>query len=258
MSKEPSRHIELDFVGNLRDLGGYKTQTGRKVAWGKLFRSSEPKPDNSHDVTLLKETVGISSVLDLRGSNESSQERIALFAEQGIRYQAIPLIAEAVGMGFDDETGVLDRISNLADFYLMVMINRRGFAERLANALEFIADPENQPVLFHCALGKDRTGILAAALLDILGVGEEDIMHDYHLTSSYMPGFIDDLVQTPHGKEFYDTFPSYMWDAQKESIKSVLAEITNKYGSFRNFLAENGCEPSLFSRLENTLLDGTE
>ena len=258
MTNDFSRHIKLEFIGNLRDLGGYLTHAGRKIAWRKLFRSGVPDHKNADDVAVLKQETGIASILDLRGSNECSREKVDLLTRNGIRYRSIPLLVDAVGPGYEDDTDLFTRISSLGEFYLLTMINQEGFAARLTEALEFVADPKNQPVLFHCALGKDRTGILSAAILDILGVPHEEIINDYHLTDSYMPEFLEQLTQTPDGLKFVETFPAYMWKAQKESMQTVLSEIIDNHGSFRDYLVNSGCDPSLFTRLEEAFLDGNE
>lgn len=251
------RHFDIGFVENLRDLGGYPARDGRETAWRTVFRSGELRHDNENDVQLLKQETGIKSVLDLRGRSEASQKAIDLLSSQEIVYFNIPLLGDVDGAGYEDDSEIITRVSSIGEFYMETMLNREDFAGKLATALEIIADPDNQPVLFHCMVGKDRTGILAAAILNILGVEDDHILFDYSLTQRNMPGFLDRLRKVYSDNALWiDLLPGYMWEAPRESMELVLTEIRNQFGSFRNYLITGGCDPSLFSRLENTLLNG--
>ena len=59
-------------------------------------------------------------------------------------------------------------------------------APALSESLRVLADPAQVPAVFHCAAGKDRTGVLAAIVLSLLGVDEETIVGDYALTAAAM------------------------------------------------------------------------
>src|SRR5436190_20780229 len=78
-------------------------------------------------------------------------------------------------------TMTLDRI------YLL-MLDR--YAERFVGVLRTLADDTAHPIVFHCAAGKDRTGLVAALLLALLGVDDETIAADYALTAEH----IDELI----------------------------------------------------------------
>ncbi len=56
--------------------------------------------------------------------------------------------------------------------------------DALSQALQVIGDPPGYPLVFHCAAGKDRTGVLSALVLDLLGVRREVIVEDYVLTTN--------------------------------------------------------------------------
>jgi protein-tyrosine phosphatase len=258
MDRNFTRHIDIEFVGNLRDIGGYTTKNGRTVAWRKLYRSAQPTPRTGEDVAALRRRTGINTVLDLRGSDEAKRECIDLMVGHSIRYHNVPLLTDAAGPGYESETARFDQVNNLGDFY-MVMIDNPSFTPKLIHALELIAEPANHPVLFHCAVGKDRTGILAAAVLSILGVSEEDIIDDYHMTDPNMPAFLENVKKSsPEGETFVNSFPDFMWHAARESMETVLQKVGEQYGSFRDYLTQRGCNTSLFTQLENALLDGNE
>jgi protein-tyrosine phosphatase len=255
MALEYSRHIDINFVGNLRDLGGYLTRDGRRVAWRRLFRSGELRHRTGEEVALLRQETGLMSVLDLRGDMEIRKESIDLLASSGIRYHNVPLIAGGGGPGPDDEEDLSARFTSMGEFYLFLM-GHEEFGRRLVTALEIIADTTNHPVLFHCTVGKDRTGVLSAVLLSTLGVEDEDIITDYNLTTPHMAGFIERMRGIPQAARMLDTLPGYFWEASRESMELVLSGLRRDHGSVRGYLEAHGGVSSLFSRLEDALLDG--
>ena len=254
-SRSYPRHIEIEFAGNLRDLGGYQTREGRTVAWRRLFRSGELRHKTERDVARLRQETGLASVLDLRGDTEIKEESVKLLYEVGIRYHNVPLITGGRDPGSDDEEELFKRFTNMGEFYVY-LLGHEDFSEKLARALEVIANSENHPILFHCTVGKDRTGILAAAVLNILGVADEDIITDYNLTTPHMAGFIERMKGIPEAEDMLEKFPAYIWEASRESMVLVLSEIRRNYGSVRGYLETNGTDSGLFDRLEQALLDG--
>jgi len=249
------RNIEIEFVGNLRDLGGYRTGKGSRVAWRRLYRSGELRHKTEEDVARLRRDTRLASVLDLRDDTEIREERVKLLSDGGIRYHNVPLITGRGSPDPDDEDEFNNRFTNMGEFY-MYLLGQEDFSEKLANALEIIANPENHPILFHCAVGKDRTGILAAAVLNILGVADEDIIDDYNLTTRNMPGFFERMKGIPEAEDMLEKLPAYLWEASRESMALVLSEIRRDYGSVRGYLEAHGTDSGLFDRLEDVLLDG--
>jgi protein-tyrosine phosphatase len=249
-----SRKITIDFVGNLRDLGGYRSSGGRPIAWRRLFRSAELRHRNEEDVALFRQVTGVKAVLDLRGDLEIKQPSVDLLTGGGIHYLNIPLIAGGRGPGSDGEDELFKRFKNMGEFYLM-MLRHPDFGRKLVAALEFIAEPANQPVLFHCTVGKDRTGILAASVLGVLGIPEPDIIADYNLTTPFMAGFKERMKETDQGARMVEDLPAYFWEASPESMSLVLSEIRREFGSLRSYLENHGAGAGLFEMLENSLLD---
>jgi protein-tyrosine phosphatase len=109
-------------------------------------------------------------------------------------------------------------------------------------------------LVFNCAIGKDRTGILAAMLLSTLGVAEKDIIEDYSLSDQYM----DELRQllNNEGKIPKDVppLPDFFWRAAPESMTLLLTTLRRDYGSIADYLKVMGAEEDLEKRLEKALL----
>lgn len=251
MVTEPyTRHIYFDNVINFRDLGGYRTRDGYTVAWRRLFRSGEFRNMTRSDLNLLMEDIGVTSVIDLRSSKEVEQQGVGLLAEAGIKYHNISFIASG---NRDQDERLFREFTNMGQFYLH-LVRHSKFGERVVAALKIIAEPGNHPLVFHCAIGKDRTGILAAILLSALGVEDEDIIEDYSLSTPYMEELVERMNNEPEMAEFAKQLPGYTWQAVPESMSLFLSTLQREYGSVRDYLSAQGVEPSLIQRLEGALL----
>ena len=250
MTEPYSRHIRFENVVNFRDLGGYPARDGYTVAWRRLFRSGEFRNMTRKDLDLLTGEIGLTSVLDLRSSLEVENQGIGLIAESDINYHNISFIA---GGNREEDELLFNRFVNMGQFYLH-LVRKSEFGERIVRALELIADPENHPLVFHCAIGKDRTGILAAVLLSVLGVKDEVIIEDYSLSTPYMEQLLERINSNPETAKYIKPLPDYFWEASAESMSLFLSTLRNEYGSIEGYLKAQGTESSLIDRLEKALL----
>ncbi len=146
------RFIKADNISNMRDLGGYKTLDGKYIKQGIVYRSGQLEDANESGRDVVLNQLGIKTDLDLRGAAGGS-------AIPGLNKISIPL--KWYQHIFDE--------ANKAD------VKRTMLA---------FADENNYPILFHCSLGRDRTGTTAFLLLALCGVDEETIVRDYY-TSFY-------------------------------------------------------------------------
>ena len=167
MTEKYSRHLGFKSVSNFRDIGGYKTRNGKTVAWRRLFRSGDLRHMTQGDYKRLKEEIRLATVIDLRSDFEIKRQGVGLLAQADIRYHNIPFITD------DDDPKANERrykdLKNMCEFYIE-QARQKEYGKHIIEALEVIAEPENHPLVFHCAVGKDRTGMLAAILLNLLGV----------------------------------------------------------------------------------------
>jgi protein-tyrosine phosphatase len=250
MAETYSRHIGLKSVTNFRDIGGYRTREGRMVAWRRIFRSGEFGRLTRNDFQRLTEEIGLTSVIDLRSTLEIERQGIGLLAEADIRYHSVPFMT-------DDDPGAnasrYAHCTNMGEFYLE-MARQKDYGQRITEALEIIAEPENHPLVFHCAVGKDRTGMLASVLLSLLGVAEKDIIEDYALSEPYMDELLARLKNNPQKNDPPLDIPEYFWKASPESMALFLGTLRKEYGSIPEYLESMDMEPSLVGRLERALL----
>jgi len=240
------RHIRFEAVFNFRDLGGYWTRGGQTVAWRRLFRSSELHHMTSHDIIQFKEEIRLRSVIDLRSSRQL--EPFSPLNEVGVEYYNIPLIDRG-----NDKENVYQDFSNMGEVY-SYLVRHEEFSRRVVEALEIIAEPDNLPLVFHCSAGKDRTGVLTAIVLGILGVTDEDIIEDYTLTAPYMKELINRWNNDPKAAEALENVPEYLLEASPESMTFFLSTLKREYGSVRGYIEAYGSEVSLIHRLQTALL----
>jgi protein-tyrosine phosphatase len=248
------RHIKFEAVLNFRDLGGYRTRQGRQVAWRRLYRSSEMHLMTGSDLSRLKKEIGLTSIIDLRNDLETQKQGVEPVDKLGVRYFNVPFSTGTPDINRENQ--IIRGFSNMGEVYLY-FVSHQEYGHRMVKALEIIAKMDNHPLVFHCSAGKDRTGVLAAFILSILGVPDEDIIQDYTLTAPFMKVIFDRFYSLPEKSRSVGAqeLPGYFWEAAPESMDLFLSALQRCYGSIRGYLEAHGAEASLFDRLEKALLD---
>jgi protein-tyrosine phosphatase len=125
----------------------------------------------------------------------------------------------------------------------------------LAAAIELIARPGSGPLLFHCAAGKDRTGMLAALLLRLLGVGEDDVVADYVLSADAMARRLAWLQATdPAAAVTMAGQPAGWLAAPAAVMQTVLRHLDELHGGPAGYLTDHGVDPTTLDDLRDQLL----
>ncbi|MBL1078490.1 tyrosine-protein phosphatase [Nocardia sp. 2] len=187
--------MEFAQIDNVRDLGGLPVHGGGLTRFGVVYRSSTLQQATCEDLTKLVETHGLRTVIDLRLPDEVEREgygRVTTDTDVHIANLPIrksPQSSLAARDLVPDKTRV-----DLTELYGQLLA---GSSEHIVEAVRLIIDPARRSVLFHCAAGKDRTGVLAAVLLDAVGVPAADIADDYVLTNLRMQRVRDRLDALP-------------------------------------------------------------
>ena len=220
------RHVAFDRLHNFRDFGGYRTADGRQVRWGRLYRSDSLSKLAGNDLARFAD-VGVRTVIDLRHPWEID------------KWGRAPQTAELAYHNYSIEhrpydqsklTDEVDPVRFLADRYAEVASD--GVAE-IGLSLRVIATAGSAPLVIHCASGKDRTGILAAIVLSLLGVAEEDIVADFALTGLATQRLIADWHQAYPGRPLL--WPHF-GTAPAELMQVFLAELAATFGSVREYV----------------------
>ena len=157
---------------NFRDIGGLRAGPGRTRS-GVLYRSGNLARLDDSGVTALR-TLGIRRIIDLRADDEISYAPSRIEGLD-IVTQRVPLFLGSVASFFADDVG-LDEM-----YRRLVVDSSAGVVDVIRGILA------DQPVLVHCTVGKDRTGVTVALALAAVGVDEDDIVADYARTEALLP-----------------------------------------------------------------------
>ncbi|MFP6625728.1 MAG: tyrosine-protein phosphatase [Deltaproteobacteria bacterium] len=241
------RHIKLEGAGNFRDLGGFPAVGGLKVKMGRVFRADGLHRLSPADIETL-EGLGISRVFDLRSDLELASDGVGEFARRNGRHTHVPLVAVALNP-FDSKIDWANM--NLNERYLE-MLKEGGSS--IATVLGALDGSEPGAVLFHCSGGKDRTGVLAALLLRILGVDDQDIIDDYAVSERFLGGFIDKYRDALVKMGMDEDSIAYLTSSPPGRMVETLAKLDSLWGSTDDYLDSIGVGSDLRRRLRDNLL----
>jgi len=247
MSETTMRHIALPGTFNIRDLGGYATNDGGTTLWRRLLRAdSLHKLDAAGVETLVAE--GLVTVIDLRHDSELDTAPNPFAARDGFRYVNINLLADLLPR--HDATYEQD-VDVLLDLYVRT-VDERG--EHIREALEAIAAAPQGAILFHCAAGKDRTGIMAALLLSIAGVERELILDDYELTAAQIKPVLGEYEKraAERGQDLVSLHA--IMASRRETMAALLDHIDTQHGGVVDYLLATGLSTSTLERLRGRIL----
>ena len=183
------RHHAFEGCFNFRDVGGYATRDGYRVKWGKYFRAG--RQDRMTELDLNKARgMDIGTQIDLRGSEEIKDQGLGPLPDMGAAYHNISVIPAG---GRDHLTQLVGDTGISGKRYLGYLSFGPESWQRLFGIL---AEPLDSAVVIHCTAGKDRTGVLTAFFLTVLGVDRDTIEADYLLTNRDVPRQLDFVERT--------------------------------------------------------------
>lgn len=252
------RVLPLEQGSNFRDMGGYQGADGKRVVWGRIFRSGAVPMLSGGDYAYLAE-LDITAIVDLRTIDERQVAPDLLDDRLGALYVTNDYpIAPLIAAMRENKTGPL-----YAGAEQRIVPQLRSLFRLLLR--------DDGAIMFHCSAGQDRTGIAAALILSALGVDRETIVRDYHLsTASRRPKYelppVDAAdfpgnpivkiysAQRKNGGEL-KAQPLYTADGQSH-IRMFLEYVDKTYGSVEGFLdSELGIDASDIERLQAHYLE---
>ena len=166
------RNIYADGVENIRDIGGFKTESGKVMKQGKIYRSAQFNYNRS-DESAIK-------------SAPTSKGKNVLLNQLGIKTE-VDVREKKTSKGKDETCGIKSSPLGASVNYVNLpmkfgggnVITNTSNTESFKSFLELCADESNYPLVFHCVRGTDRTGAMAFALGALCGVSEGDLLKDY-------------------------------------------------------------------------------
>lgn len=243
--------LARDGIFNARDLGGIATDDGRVLRSGRLVRADALHRSSTSAQALLDH--GIVRVIDLRDDRE--RDEAGVLVAEGIDVVHQPLLDPT--FEWLDDTHP-EPATLLAHRYELIL---SSFPDRFAGAVDAIvstvADPERPGgVAYHCAVGKDRTGLLTALLLDVLGVPDETIVSDYVRSSAATAVQVSWLwaLGLPGGSTTDDELEFGVWSARPETMQATLAWLRSEDGGAEAYLVDAGVASADLDALQEAVL----
>lgn len=241
--------IPVSGTYNFRDLGGIPLGDGGVVAPGRVFRSDGFQGLDDAGRLHLAE-LGIRRIVDLRHDHELSEMPSAIDREV-IEIVHVPVFeAASTAEQLEQMTGL-----DLAAIY-DGMIATRG--ARLALAAEHIAHAEGA-VVFHCAAGKDRTGVLAALILETVGARRDAVVADYAATADNLAGEWAERMLAGKDIAALEAMGIDIVGITTQSpaplMEALLARIDAEFGGAAAYLEAHGLSAAAAEALRDKLTD---
>jgi protein-tyrosine phosphatase len=243
---EPSRDIPLADTYNLRDLGGYPTADGHRVRWRRLFRGAGLQRLAGADVEMVR-NLGLVTAIDLRTAGELEARGRYPVELLPVRFHHMPMI-EAIWDLTDLDPDQPPERYLVARYREMLAEG----ASAIAEIVRILSRAENLPAVFYCAAGKDRTGVLAALVLDALGVEAESIVADYHLSKERVERIRARAGATAGA--MVDQPPAFM-QAPAGAMELLLDWMRAEHGSTAAYLEGIGVAGETLAALADNLLE---
>jgi protein-tyrosine phosphatase len=238
------RHLALEGAFNVRDVGGYVTRDGRTTRWRRLLRS-----DSLHRLTPDAQRTlidyGVRTIIDLRRTSEVTRQPNVFATAENLTYRNVPLFD-------DDMTDIVEKpAKTLDDLYrLWVEHCHNGLRDALAG----IATADDEPVLVHCMVGKDRTGLVVALALGVAGVPHDTIADDYAMSYTLLEPLFDEWRRNAPLTEAALERAKAMSYSHREAMLELLAHLDTRYDGVEAYLRAIGLTDEQIGGVRRQLL----
>jgi protein-tyrosine phosphatase len=244
----PERLIELEASFNFRDLGGYAGAGGRVVRWRRLFRADGLYRLTPADLELLS-AFGLRTVVDLRTNGELERTGRIAWPNEDLAFHHLPLMDV---LPDDAEYSQWAHSAFVAEQYGQMLV---AGAPAVRAVFDILADPESYPLAYHCMVGKDRTGIVSALVLSLLGVDDAVVAADYALSEAAMIRMLKWIrVNRPDVFADLEANSTSIVAAAPETMELFLKGVDATYGGAEGYLESIG-RAGVGERLRELLLE---
>jgi len=241
------RRIDLPGCSNFRDLGGYPAHGGTRLRWRRLFRSDALGGLTVEAADRVVDELEVGVIIDLRSTGEVGFAGRGVLRDRRPAYHHLPLFDGPLSV---DPT--LPAPVTLADRYFLIIEQAKIPIARVITALA----ESSTPAVYHCTAGKDRTGLISAIVLGLLGVPDEFIVSDYAATQETLDEIVGRLTESAGYREALERLPADTLHAKPETMRLLLDRLRGRYGSFRGYADEIGLSDAVIDRLKAGLLEG--
>lgn len=235
----------MELIHNFRDFGGYPTENGGRVKRGFLYRSGHLHRATDGDLAAFS-CLGIKTICDLRSTGERQREPDRVPDAEAVTFFNIPMhpiveyharsLKRLYSLMFGEER----KRDYIAESYAAYRAYAVGYLPQIKALLAYISDPAHLPILIHCSAGKDRTGVLAGLIQQILGVSFDAVMDDYLKTEEHLGSYKEEIMARlkPLGYFGIPWRRMYMplFDARRDYLLAAFEQVKEEFGSVQAWL----------------------
>ncbi len=238
---------------NFRDFGGYATSNGNEVRSGMLFRAASLDRIGDEEARSLQRKLSLQTIIDLRHPDEhqDNPSRGALVDIVPSRH-ALSVIDDSEPIKTHTEAlNITHGIGQSGPRYFAVL--ERGEAV-WCDVIRILLEPSSYPIVAHCTAGKDRTGITAGLILDLLGAGQDDISDDYAMSPASVDELYDYIVDAGRRPEGTAEESKARMVSKREYMDDFLKLLHQKYGGAEGYVNHLGFADADVARIRDYLL----
>ncbi|WP_168724255.1 tyrosine-protein phosphatase [Streptomyces sp. A1547] len=263
---ETIRQIPLQGAVNVRDLGGYRTWTGGQVRQGLVYRSDALSKLTQGDITTVS-GLGLTKVVDFRipmelrydGADRLPAGLTAIsrpVSDLGLYGTLVGAISSGDPATQEQMLGGGRAEAYMRDIYRTFVTSPENRAQFAATVRE-IADGGQDPLLYHCTSGKDRTGWMSYVLLRALAVPEETAERDYLASNTFRAAY-DAQVRAglkQSGRMQNPDLLIPLQEVRQDYLDAATAQLAADYGSFYGYLTDGlGLDLRTLAKLQTKLV----
>ena len=245
--------IDTHDTFNFRDFGGYTSSTSGEVRSGVLFRSGSLDRIADTEAHSLQDNLSIQTIIDLRHPDE--------FNDSPTRGSLVDLVPNRYSLSVIDATQALKNhteafniaygIGQSGPRYFAVLENGEPIWREV---IQIFLEPNSYPILAHCTAGKDRTGITAALILDLVGVASETISEDYAMSSASVDQLFEYLVQAGRRPEGTPEAVKSRMITKRKYMDDFLKLLNQRYGNAEGYIKSLGFNAFDIAQIRDFLL----
>lgn len=237
-------------LANFREVRG-STLSGLQVAPRKLFRSDDLSTIDEMEAERIA-SLGISLIVDLRSVEEVENLGRGPLENFSIDYLHLPLLVGEMANSTGMQLPEMEFTNEMLGLWYAKVAQTA--AEVMAEGFSRIAE-QDSAVVFHCAVGKDRTGVFAAGLQETLGVSRQEIIEDFERTNERLPQVLARLADSqPMWSEDVIKRSGALLRADAAAIETMFANLDAQFGGLGDLLASRGLTSELREELRGKFL----
>lgn len=244
------RLLAWDGCVNVRDLGGLPLETGGTTRHGRVVRADDIAALSEAGWRALTEH-GVRTAIDLRFPQERTEHPPHASPLEVVRIPLFGRLDRAESARVDGlVSAAADAAEALAILYTDAL---ETHAERIAAAVSAVdARLVDGAVLVHCAIGKDRTGIVSALLLRVAGVAAATVADDYAISHVNVASLVDPWIDEA-ADEAQRTYRQRMCAAPRDGMLGMLTALDDRHGGAVAYLRQAGVDDGAIGRLRLAL-----